>query len=146
MNEDEIIDVPFSEDEIFGSEAVYRTYRMDFEKKRIIGMVDGIDAAAQSIIKELQTKRYAYLIYDDQYGCELLDKIGIYSLSDDYLSSDIPAMIEDALIVDDMVAGLGDVEYEFMNDERDGVNLTVYVQTIFGDLTIEGGACGWLGT
>ena len=56
MDEDEIISVPFEEDDLEGDTVQYRTYRMDFKNKRIIGMVEGQEAAMQSIYKDLQTR------------------------------------------------------------------------------------------
>lgn len=67
---DEIVSVPFDEDDIDESNQVYRTYKMDFERKRIGGMIDGKEAAVQAIWKILSTTRFAHLIYDDQYGCD----------------------------------------------------------------------------
>ena len=136
MDEEEIIVVPFDEDDLDDANAVYRTYRMDTRKKRIVGMVDGLEAAQQSIFKAMQTRRFAYQIYDDQYGCDIFNKIGNTDLTEDYLDSDIPAMVEDALLPDDMVDGVGEVEYEMVS--HDSVRITIYVKTIFGDIEMEG--------
>ena len=101
MDEDELfMELEETEDEDgdndeIEEEIIYRTYRMDFKNKRIIGMVDGVDAAVQAIFKALQTRRFAHIIYDDQYGCDIFNKIGNLSLTQSYLDTDIPAMIED---------------------------------------------------
>ena len=55
MDEDELYDI--AEEEDSEDEIIYRTYRMDFKNKRIIGMVDGIEASAQAMFKALQTRR-----------------------------------------------------------------------------------------
>ena len=47
MDEEELYEI--SEDENAEEETIYRTYRMDFKNKRIIGMVDGMEAAAQAM-------------------------------------------------------------------------------------------------
>lgn len=57
MDEDELYDI--AEEEDSEDEIIYRTYRMDFKNKRIIGMVDGIEASAQAMFKALQTRRFA---------------------------------------------------------------------------------------
>ena len=62
MDEEEIIVVPFDEDDLDDSNTIFRTYRMDAQKKRIVGMVDGLEAAQQSIFKAMQTRRFAYQI------------------------------------------------------------------------------------
>ena len=136
MGEDEIIDVPFDEEEIDSSTEIFRTYRMDFKNKRIVGMVDGYDAAIQSIWKAFMTKRFAYQIYDDQYGCDILNKVGNIDLTPEYFDTDIPAMIEDMLSVEDMVAGIDSIDY--MIYDKDSVSVTCVCQTIFGEANIQG--------
>ena len=136
MDEEEIIVVPFDEDDLDDSNTIFRTYRMDAQKKRIVGMVDGLEAAQQSIFKAMQTRRFAYQIYDDQYGCDIFNKVGNTDLTEDFLDSDIPAMVEDCLLSDDMVSGVGDIEYEMLG--HDSVRIEIYVKTIFGDIEMEG--------
>lgn len=135
MGENELLELPFDE-EIQEEEPTYRTYRMDFKNKRIIGMTDGMEAASQSMFKALQTRRFAYLIYDDQYGCDVFNKIGNLSLTQSYLDNDIPAMIEDAFLNDEMILGIGDLEYEILDGDSLMIQLAVY--TIFGDVIFEG--------
>jgi hypothetical protein len=136
MDEDEIIVNPFEEDDLEDETNIYSTYRMDFENKRIIGKVDGIEAAAQSIFKALQTRRFVHLIYDDQYGNDVFNKIGNLSLTQSYLSTDIPVMIEDTFLNDDMILGISDLESDII--DRDGVLVSFAVATIFGDADFEG--------
>lgn len=124
------------EDAPLEEEPVYRTYRMDFKNKRIIGMVDGIDAAAQAIFKALQTRRFAYLIYDDQYGCDIFNKIGNLNLTQSYLEADLPSMIEDTFLNEEMVRGINDLEFDIISG--DSVAIQLAVSTIYGDATIEG--------
>lgn len=136
MAEGEAIDVPFEEDDFEDNTGTFRTYKMDFEKKRIVGMIEGIEAANQAIFKALQTRRYAHLIYDEQYGCDIFNKIGDGDLTKEYFDSDIPVMVEDALLPEDMVTGVGELEYDIVSG--DSVLVSFEVQTIFGDFEIEG--------
>lgn len=140
MDEDEIISVPFEEDDLEGDTTQYRTYRMDFKNKRIIGMVEGMEAAKQSIYKDLQTRRYAHLIYDDDYGCDIYNKIGQIDMTPDYIESDIPAMIEEALLADEVVSKVGNIAFEIEDTPkgRDSIRLQIDVTTIFGDAELEG--------
>ena len=64
MGEDEfeVIEDPVSEEELEEDLTIYRTYRMDVENKRIIGMVDGAEASQQAMMKALQTRRFACYI------------------------------------------------------------------------------------
>lgn len=135
LDEDELYEFP-EEDEDEEETVIYRTYRMDFKNKRIIGMVDGMDAAAQAIFKVLQTRRFAHLIYDDQYGCDIFNKIGNLNLTPAYLDTDIPVMIEDAFLNEEMILGISDIEYEIL--DGDSVNISFAVSTIFGDADFEG--------
>lgn len=135
MDEDELYEFP-EEDEDEEETVIYRTYRMDFKNKRIIGMVDGIDAAAQAMFKALQTRRFAYLIYDDQYGCDVFNKIGNLNLTPAYLDTNIPVMVEDAFLNEEMILGISDIEYEIL--DGDSVNISFAVSTIFGDADFKG--------
>lgn len=136
MDEDELYELLDEDDEDVEETVIYRTYRMDFENKRIIGMVDGMDAAAQAIFKALQTRRFAHLIYDDQYGCDVFNKIGNLNLTPAYLDTDIPVMIEDAFLNEEMILGISDIEYEIL--DGDSVNISFAISTIFGDADFEG--------
>jgi len=133
---EEIVNNPFEADDLSEMNQIHRTYKMDFEKKRIIGMVDNEDAAKQAILKAMRTRRFAYKIYDDQYGCDILNKIGNTSLTKNYLDSDIPVMLEDMLLPDETVIGVGNVQYEMLNS--DSVSIQCIVYTIYGDQLIEG--------
>lgn len=124
------------EDFELDDEPIYRTYKMDFEKGRIAGMIEGVEATIQYAQKALQTKRYAYPIYDDQYGCDIFNKIGNPSLTEDFFDSDIPVMIEDALSPDDSVEGIEDVDFEM--EDRDSVLLSFTINTSYGDIDMEG--------
>ena len=133
---EEIIINPFEEDDLSEANTIHRTYRMDFDKKRIVGMVDGLEATQQAVAKAMMTKRFAYQIYDDQYGCDIANKIGNTSLTQEYLDSDIPVMIEDMLLPDDTVTGVGDVTFEML--DRDSLFIKLLVETIYGNAEIEG--------
>lgn len=133
---DEIVGVPFEDDEISDETTVYRTYKMDFDRKRIGGMIDGQEAAAQAIWKILQTTRFAHLIYDDQYGSDIFNKINDSGLTEDYLQSDIPVMLEDALLYDERVTGVSDVKWEILS--HDSVHISFVATTIYGEMEMEG--------
>lgn len=44
MDEEESVATALDEENALDENIIYRTYRMDFQNKRIIGMVDGLDA------------------------------------------------------------------------------------------------------
>lgn len=138
MDEDEIITNPFEddEDELEEDTTIYRTYGMDTKNKRIVGKVDGMEAVLQSIFKALQTRRFAYLIYDDQHGFDGYNKIGNTALTQGYLESDMPSMIEDAFLNDEAIVSIDDINFQIT--ETDGVQISLSVSTIFGDADFEG--------
>lgn len=53
-----------------------KTYRYDFEAKRIIGTVDGLHAMVQAVRKAINTIRYSERIYSGGYGSEIHALIG----------------------------------------------------------------------
>lgn len=136
MPEDELFLNPFEEDELDGQDTIYRTYRMDTKNHRIIGMIDGADACRQAVYKILQTRRFAHLIYDDQYGCDIFNRIGQIGLTEEYFETDIPAMVEDALLYEETVTGIGDLTFTIM--DHDSVKVDFDISTIYGPIDMEG--------
>lgn len=65
--------------------------------------VERKQAIKQFIRKALKTARYRYLIYSDEYGCELEDAIGSVA-SDNLIYTEIPRFIREALIYDDRIS------------------------------------------
>lgn len=81
------------------------TYRLDPASKRIVGMVDGLEAVTQAVYKILCTERYAWLIYDWEYGVELEQYLGA---DYNFVVADITGSISEALLVDDRVQSVQD--------------------------------------
>ena len=74
------------------------TYK--YNKFQITGKVDDLEAIEQSIYHILSVKRYAYLIYDDNYGVELQQYIE-QDLS--FLEATIEETLRNALTQDDRI-------------------------------------------
>lgn len=85
------------------------TYELDLSSKRILGKVDGLAAVTQMAYKTLYTERYAWLIYNWDYGMELEQYIGE---SMDYVIADIELAITEALQVDDRVLSVQNFKME----------------------------------
>ena len=113
-----------------------KTYRLDLEKGRISGFCDGIESVHQAIVKRLITPRFKCLIYTNQYGSELKERIISEDASPAYIQSEIPRLIKDALISDPRIL---DIENEsiYIAFENDGCHLECMVNTIYGKLKIE---------
>ena len=71
------------------------------------GKIDGLEAIRQFIAKAIKTARDRFLIYDDQYGCDLESLIGA-SVTRELLEEEIPRVITEALIYDDRISDVVD--------------------------------------
>ena len=111
------------------------TYRLDPDRMRIIGMVDGIEAVQQAQRKALVTPRFKCAIYSNQYGSEIKQTIIAGDATPEFIETEMPWIVEDALSQDSRVLGVSNFEYEFKGE-------TVFIRyesdTIFGKTVVEG--------
>ena len=105
------------------------TYKLDLENKRIMGKVDNSDSVFQAIQKILNTDKYAYDIYDWNYGQELLKLVG---KDFGYIEVRLPKIIEEALLQDDRIREVTD--FEINQISVDTVSVTFRVITIFSQI------------
>lgn len=111
-------------------EEVSDTYFLNYEKDRVQGKIDGIEAIKQAIYKMLNTERFQYDIYSG-YGVELADLIG---KERSYAVPEIERRITEALMRDDRITSVGSFEFEF---NKSNYHISFKVGTIYGDLGIE---------
>ncbi len=119
------------------SEAVERpsrTYRLDFEHGRIVGMVDGLEAVVQAVRKAIITPRFKCLIYDNQYGNEAEDAIIAEDATEDYTRAAAEGFVVDALRPDTRILSVKNFSLEF---EADSATISFEVETIFGTAPIQ---------
>ncbi len=109
-----------------------RTYKLDFERKRIGGMIDNEQAIMQMVMKILYTERYAYVIYSSNYGVELERMVG---KDYDFIVSDLDRTIREALLVDDRILDV--VDFEMVKTGLDTMSAKFKVISILGDANIE---------
>lgn len=107
------------------------TYGIDFERGRIIGMIDELEAVKQAVFLILQTERYRYLIYSDDYGSELEGLIGRDPL---FVQSEIKRRIREALMQDDRIEDVTNFRLQFNGDS---VLIRFTVISIFGEIEAE---------
>lgn len=105
-----------------------KTYKLDFERGRCAGIVDGLKAMEQAIFKVLNTLRYAHLIYSDEYGFE--NMIGYEEL---YVRADLPRRIKEALLQDERITSVENFHLDF---EKDNVFVRFVCYTLYGDVEI----------
>ena len=106
------------------------TPKIDFERNRIMGTVDNIDAMEQAIYLILQTERYESIIYNWYYGVEFDTLIG---KSRELITSELERRIKEALTEDDRINRISDFNIEFTSDKA---IVSFTVNTIFGDIEI----------
>ncbi|MBS4931119.1 MAG: DUF2634 domain-containing protein [Clostridiales bacterium] len=108
------------------------TYKLDLENKLVqTVLIDEKEALKQAIYKILQTERYAYNMYDWDYGVEMADYIG---QDIDEVLPDIQNAIEDALTADDRIESVDYIEVE---REKGKLYISMQINTIYGDLEVE---------
>lgn len=103
-----------------------KTYYINFDKNRIQGEIDGLQAVRQSVICMLETERYAYLIHTWQYGASLEHYVG---KSYDYVTADIGREITETLMTDDRILEVDGFEFEQIEDN---LKISFNVNTVYG--------------
>lgn len=103
-----------------------RTYRLDPVEKRIVGMVDGLEALKQAVFLILETERFEHVIYSFQYGTEMNGLFGMNAL---LFSSELQRRIREALLQDDRIESVENVRIDF---EVDSAVVQFDVVSIFG--------------
>ncbi len=114
-----------------------RTYRLDLDEGRILGMVDGQEAVRQAIRKAIITPRWKCLIYDNQYGSEVEAAVvqSHGSASRDYIMAVVPGFVRDALRPDKRITKVSNFQFEFT--EGDEVFISFDADTIYGTVKVE---------
>lgn len=128
---------PGSAEETYSTEFVFVrqpsfTYKLDTERNKVVGYVDGREAYKQAIYKILNTERYEYVIYSWNYGVELKDLIGmpIY-----YVVPEIERRITEAIEQDDRTVSVSN--FSFDTSKRGVVHVTFTATSIYGEEIIE---------
>ena len=112
-----------------------KTYKLNLSENsndRIIGFVDKLDAITQAVYHILSTERYAYIIYDNNYGIELEQYIG---KGFDYLEATIEETLKEALLQDLRITNILVTSIEKVSNDIAKVKFDV--QSIYGNLQME---------
>lgn len=112
------------------------TYKIDFELGRMRGYVDNIEALKQAIYKELNTERYDFIIYDDNYGLQLKD---LYGKPKNYCYVVLTHRIKECLESDDRINSVYNFKYLRKESISDILAISFEVESIFGDFEIKEG-------
>lgn len=111
-----------------------KTYKLDLDRGRIAGYVDGQEAVRQATRKVLMTPRFKCLIYNHQYGSETEDAVTVNDATREYTEAVVPFFVKDALKPDTRILDVYDFEISF-EDEKAYIRFVE--DTIFGRVTIE---------
>lgn len=119
--------------EIEFEEGMYptKTYAMDLEHKRIIGKVDEQEAMKQAIYKIVNTERFVYRIYSNNYGIELEE---LFGMPISYVLPELKRYIIEALTWDERINSVDNFDFEV---GRGKVHVTFTAHTIFGNIDVE---------
>lgn len=107
-----------------------KTFSVDFEKKRMIGVCEDLDAVRQAVFCILNTERYDYLIYSWNYGVELQDLFGRPA---PYVKSEIKRRIKEALTQDDRIRSVDDFSF---TDSDAGMAVAFTVHSTVGTFDV----------
>lgn len=130
---DVYIPLPVSEVEE-SREAPSLTYKLDLDRGRIAGRINGLEAVNQAIRKAIITPRFKCLIYDSQYGSEIEDTIIANDATQEYIETVIQGFVTDCLKPDTRILSVYDFSVELKNDSA---YISFKADTIFGETTIE---------
>lgn len=105
-----------------------KTYRIDFANKRIVGMIDGLDANVQAVHKILLTERYSERIYSGDYGVELQRLIGAPM---PFVEANMQTTIEEALWPDSRFEAVENIA--LTRSDCDSLSVSFSVSTVDGE-------------
>jgi phage baseplate assembly protein W len=105
----------------------------DTDAFEIGGIIDGVDAVRQVVRKALITPRFRHMIYNSLYGSELSDLID-QDVTQEFLRTEIPRIITEALIYDDRIRDVGNFA---ITREGDKLYVSFDVSTVEGVITEE---------
>lgn len=129
-----VLDIDEIEEE---TTAITRTYSIDFANGKLGGYIDGIDAVRQAITKIMLTERFKNLIYSDEYASEHKALMMSGGNTDSLLEAEIPALIKEALLVDDRILDVDNFTLELNYGSKDAAKISFNVSTIYGEFSHE---------
>jgi hypothetical protein len=94
-------------------------------------MDEGLESVRQAVEIALNVDRFRWQIYNANFGNELNDLIGDDA---DYIMSEFPRMVDDALSVDDRVIDTADYTFDINGDS---MTVSFTVNTVFGPFAEE---------
>lgn len=130
------ISIPFTSVET--ENITTKTYAINWDTNRIVGYVNEQSALRQFIKKSLITPRYKCLIYDSDYGSEIEANILQSYITREYLETELPFLVKDAIIHDERILDVYDFKFDYDSvSSKDEIIISFSVDTIFGTMEVE---------
>jgi hypothetical protein len=108
-----------------------KTWMINRQTMRVQGNTDNLPSVRQAAEIILSTTRYAWQVYTANLGTELESLIGEDS---SYIESELPRMVEDALLIDDRIIEVGNFQHTTYGDT---MTWTFTVVTVYGAFSEE---------
>ena len=108
-----------------------KTWIIDRETMQVKCMDETLESVRQAVEIALNTDRFRWQIYNSNFGAEVSTLIGD---DVDYIKSELPRMIEDALSPDTRVIGIDNYVFTVNGDT---MTVSFDVHTVFGEFTEE---------
>ena len=108
-----------------------KTWNIDFDRNLVTTNITDLDAVRQAIGLILNTERYEFNIFSDQYGVELVD---LFGENQNYVMSEVKRRITEALTQDERITGVDNFEY---SKTKQGLHVTFSVTTDVGHFDAE---------
>jgi hypothetical protein len=108
-----------------------KTWYVDFNRNLVTTNITDLNAVRQASVLTLETERYEYPIYSDQFGVEFVD---LFGENHTYVMSEIKRRITEALKQDERVTGVDNFQY---TKTKRGLHVTFTVKTDFGHFDTE---------
>lgn len=111
------------------SNTIPTDYEIDFKTGKLTGrVITGLEAIKQWCRIVLSTDRYFFTQYSWNHGNELNTLI-CRNFTQSYIDTEVKRMIEDALLVNDDILGIEDLECKIENDK---LTASFKLNTIYG--------------
>jgi hypothetical protein len=106
-----------------------KTWIIDRNTMQVKTMDEGLESVRQAVEIMLNTDRFRWQIYNSNFGAEVATLIGDDA---DYIQSELPRMVEDALSVDSRIISVDNYVFTVNGDS---MTVTFDVHTVFGAFT-----------
>lgn len=109
------------------------TFIVDRETKRVVKLAGGKEAFVQYIYMALQTERFKFPIFSNNYGMESKDLI---SKQTEYIEALLPKRIRDCLN-DKRVLGINRVDFDNSKNAEKEMSVSAYINSVYGETKVE---------